>query len=153
MIPGSVRNTVVIPGPWFCQECCGDSRSLVGNTVVIPGAWFSWESCGDPAGAVREVLASISQLSQPPGAAQPCSPPPGLSWCLGRALCWAGVVPRTGCPLAVFPVDGLVVSRALPAPRSPQGSQWCPQSPCPRAEPGCDSVILSDSFQLSLLLF
>lgn len=33
------------------------------------------------------------------------------------------------------------------------GLQWCPWSSPSPLEPGCDSVILSDSFQLSLLLF
>lgn len=127
---------------------------FVGNAAVIPGRSCSGRCWVTPA-----------SCSQPLGAAQLCSPPWGTFPGGWRGL-FVGNVPSQGrdVPHAVSEHRNLPRLRCSPCldrsclelcllPGVRLGVPAVSPEPLSPADLGCDTVILSDSFQLSSLLF
>lgn len=160
----------------FCQDrCCSVASGLRFVAVAVQGC----AGCRLPAALSFSVQllgqASCASRSQACSCSLGAGPFPNGCGAGEGSCCWdvlsvkAGMMPllvldvlccrperRSVCPRCALWLDEsrLELSACLSAPRSLSvGRSSVPGVPCPRPEPGCDTVILSDSFQLSLLLF
>lgn len=149
------------PTPWPEGLCScaalaeGGRRRLRGGAVSrCPGLSTAFLARAAQGGAGSRLPAALSLLAQ-------LSPAllPGAPFLVAGEGSLVGMCPLPcrstgGCRVSVVPRGWISRVRSSACSQvSIWGSQRCPQSPCPPADSGCDTVILSDSFQLSSLLF